>query len=64
MGIGGVQVKKPIEKKILKRLREQGWKLKDIAAHFGCGIDHISVAIRKYGLPLRGGGRRSKARRK
>jgi hypothetical protein len=64
MGIGGVQVKKPIDKKALKRLRDQGWKLKEIAAHFGCGINHISVAIRKYGLPLRGGGRRSKTRRK
>ena len=59
MGIGGLQVEKPIDKKTLKRLRDQGWKLKEIAAHFNCGIDHISVAIRKYGLPLRGGGRRA-----
>lgn len=60
MGIGGLQVKKPIDKRVLKRLRNQGWKLREIAAYFNCGIDHISVAIRKYGLPLRGGGRRAK----
>jgi hypothetical protein len=59
MGIGGLQVKKPIDKKVLKGLRDQGWKLKQIAVHFRCGIDHISVAIRKYGLALRGAGRRS-----
>ncbi len=62
MGIGGLQVKKPIDRKVLKRLRDQGKKLKEIAAYFGCGIDHISVAIREYGLPLRGGGRRKKSR--
>lgn len=63
MGTGGLQAKKPIGKKALKRMRDQGWKLREIAAKFDCGIDHVSVAIRKYGLPLRGGGRRSKARR-
>lgn len=62
MGTGGLEVKKPIDKKALKLLRNQGWKLREIAAYFDCGIDHISVAIRTYGLPLRGGGRRSKAR--
>ena len=59
MGVGGLQIRKPIDKKVLKRLRDEGRKLKEIAAHFGCGIDHISVAIRENGLSLRGGGRRA-----
>lgn len=53
---GGTQTKKSIGRAELARLRKQGKTLKQIAEHFGCGIDHISVHLRKYGLPLKWGG--------
>ena len=48
---------KPIEKRELAALRKKGWKLHEIANHFGCGVNHISVLIRKYDLPKSKAGR-------
>ena len=53
---GGLQIRKPIARSELARLRKQGKTLKEIAAHFGCGINHITVHLRKLGLPLKWGG--------
>jgi hypothetical protein len=46
-----------ISKRELGSLRNKGWKLQEIAEHFGCGIDHITVLIRRYGLPKSKAGR-------
>ena len=46
-----------ISKRELASLRNKGWKLQEIANHFGCGIDHITVLIRRYGLPKSKAGR-------
>jgi hypothetical protein len=59
---GGFQQLKPINASELRKLRAKGWKLRELAEHFDCGIDHITVAIRKNKIPLKGGGRRSKSR--
>jgi hypothetical protein len=55
---GGLQQKKLINANKLRKLRQDGWKLRELADHFHCGINHITVAIRKNGIPLKGGGRR------
>lgn len=53
---GGVQTPKPVSKDELGALRRRGMRLKDIAAHFDCTVDHISVKLREYKLPLKWGG--------
>jgi hypothetical protein len=57
---GGFQKRKPINASELRKLRDKGWKLSELAEHFNCGINHITVAIRKNRIPLKGGGRRSR----
>jgi transposase len=47
-----------ISKRELKEMRDDGLTLGEIAEVFGCGVNLISVKIREYKLPLRGGGRR------
>ena len=53
----GTVTLKPIEKRELATLRNKGWKLHEIAEHFGCGVNHISVLIRRYDLPKSKAGR-------
>lgn len=55
-GHGTITVK-PIEKRELANLRNKGWKLHEIANHFECSVNHITVLIRKYGLPKSKAGR-------
>jgi hypothetical protein len=55
-GHGPVKVS-PIGKSELASLRKKGWKLHEIAIHFGCGVNHITKLIRKYGLPKSKAGR-------
>lgn len=46
----------------LKAKREKGWKLHDIARHYGCGVNHVSVLIRRYDLPKSNAGRPTERR--
>lgn len=55
-GHGTIKIK-PIQKRELADLRNKGWKLHEIAHYFGCGVNHVTVLIRKYGLPKRKAGR-------
>ncbi len=55
-GHGTIKLK-PIDKRDLAILRNRGWKLHEIAKHFGCGVNHVSVLIRKYDLPKSKAGR-------
>lgn len=42
--------KKRFQEAEVRALREQGMKVSEIAAHYGCAVSTISVVLREYGL--------------